>query len=36
MFGRKFWRLIREFQVLRFEPYLVTECELVERRSLGA
>ena len=35
-FGCKFWRLIREFQVFHFEPYLITRCELVKGRSLGA
>jgi hypothetical protein len=35
-FGREFGRLIREFQVFRFEPHLIPECELVGGRCLGA
>ena len=36
MLGREFRRLIREFQVLRFQPYLISRCELIRGRCLGA
>jgi hypothetical protein len=35
-FGGEFRRLIRELKVLRLKPHLVSGCELVWGRSLGA
>ena len=36
MLGCEFWCLIREFQVFCLKPYLITGCELVGGRYLGA